>query len=97
MTSNSIQKLTDCQVCLLPLGHFSLEFGAQGEQSWLSPLVGFSIELSGQKEKKDISKLSESHKTMGFCVLCLHQALSASPQQLQLCVFIYLFLFIYLF
>lgn len=40
---------------------------------WISP------KSSEEKPKREISKLSESHEMMGFCVPCLHQALSASP------------------
>ena len=83
MTSNTAQKLTDCQACLLPLGHLSLEFLVQREQSWPHPSVDFSMESSGQGKTKVISKLSKSHETMGFCVLCLRRALSVSPEQLS--------------
>lgn len=51
--SNTPQKLTECQACLLPLGHPGLEFLAQEEQLWLSSSVHLPRENSKQKKKKD--------------------------------------------
>lgn len=82
LTSNSTQKLTDCQICLLPLGHLSHRIsGPVRAKSLLSPLA--RLFLRRAQSRRNILKPFESHgQTMRLCPSCLDRAPAVSTAAL---------------
>lgn len=91
LTSNSTQKLTDCQICLLPLGHLSHRIsGPVRAKSLLSPSARFFLRRELRVEEISSSRLKVTGR-LWDCVLRVWIGLQPSPRRLSLDIVINLF------